>query len=91
MLRETLGLSFSNVDEKLQVELSYTYMLNHHGTGLVLDKSLKESGVQNGDALELWIGVTLRDRLEGKDLTAATSASAEASMRRWCDQTRGRG
>jgi len=70
ILRETLGLTFSNVDEKLHVALTYTYYLKHDGDGLVLNRSLRESGVKNGDCLNLWIQVTLQDLLEGKELTS---------------------
>jgi hypothetical protein len=63
-LRDGLGLSFGNTDEKVQVRLDYTYSLRSSGVGLPLNRTLAESGVKHGDRLELWIAVTLSDLLE---------------------------
>jgi hypothetical protein len=68
MLRDTLSLGFSNVDEKLGVELSYTYYLRHKGEAITLSTSLREAGVKDGDRLELWIRVELRDLIEDKEI-----------------------
>lgn len=68
MLRDTLGLKYSNIDENLGVELSYTYYLRHKGEAITLSTPLREAGVKDGDRLELWIRVTLRDLIEDKDI-----------------------
>lgn len=68
MLRGTLNLKFSNVDETLGVELSYTYYLRHKGKAITLNTPLNEEGVKDGDRLELWIQVTLRDLIEDKEI-----------------------
>lgn len=68
MLRDTLNLKFSNVDNELGVELSYTYYLRHKGQAINLNTTLQKAGVVDGDRLELWIRVTLRDLVEDKDL-----------------------
>ncbi len=68
MLRDTLNLKFSNVDNALGVELSYTYYLRHNGQAITLNATLAEAGVKDGDRLELWIRVTLRDLVEDKEI-----------------------
>jgi hypothetical protein len=68
MLRDTLNLKFSNVDNELGVELSYTYYLRHNGQPITLNTTLAEAGVRDGDRLELWIRVTLRDLIEDKEI-----------------------
>lgn len=68
MLRNTLNLKYSNVDESMGVELSYTYYLRFKGDAIMLRTSLADAGVKNGDRLELWIRVTLRDLIEDKDI-----------------------
>jgi hypothetical protein len=68
MLRSTLKLKFSNVDEDMGVELSYTYYLRHDGQAIPLDTSLADAGVKDGDRLELWVRARLRDLIEDKDL-----------------------
>ena len=68
MLRDELHLRFSNVDDALGVELSYTYYLKHKGESLTLNKPLGEAGVRDGDRLEFWIRVTLRDLVEDKEI-----------------------
>lgn len=68
ILRDTLKLKFSNIDETMGVELSYTYGLRHKGVSIPLQTSIKDAGVKEGDRLELWIRVTLRDLLEDKDI-----------------------
>jgi hypothetical protein len=68
MLRDELNLRFSNVDPAIGVELSYTYYLKHKGVAITLNTPLREAGVRNGDRLELWIRVTLRDLIEDKDV-----------------------
>lgn len=68
MLRDTLNLKFSNVDNELGVELSYTYYLHHNGQAITLNTTLAEAGVKDGDRLELWIRVTLRDLVEDKEI-----------------------
>lgn len=68
MLRNTLKLKFSNVDEDMGVELSYTYYLRHDGQAIPLNTTLADAGVENGDRLELWIRATLRDLIDDKDL-----------------------
>lgn len=73
MLRDTLKLRFSNIDETLGVELSYTYALRHKGEAIPLRTSIKDAGVIEGDRLELWIRVTLRDLLEDKDIGEGVS------------------
>ena len=64
MIRNSLSLKYNNLDNDLLVELSYTYYLKHNNRSLTLSKTLLESGVKDGDRLELWIRVTLRDLLE---------------------------
>ncbi len=70
MLRDNLNLTWSNIDENLFVELSYTYAIGFNGEHLSLNKPISEAGVKNGSLLELWIRVTLTDLLEdsGKKL-----------------------
>ena len=68
MLRNTLGLKYSNVDNEVGVELSYTYYLRHKGEAISLNTSLRDAGVKDGDRLELWIRVTLRDLIEDKEI-----------------------
>lgn len=68
MLRDTLNLKFSNVDNALGVELSYTYYLRHNGEAITLNTTLADAGVKDGDRLELWIRVTLRDLVEDKEI-----------------------
>ena len=68
MLRDTLKLKFSNIDETMGVELSYTYGLRHKGVSIPLRTSIEDAGVKEGDRLELWIRVTLRDLLEDKEI-----------------------
>jgi hypothetical protein len=68
MLRDTLHLKFSNVDNELGVELSYTYYLRQNGQAITLNTTLADAGVKDGDRLELWIRVTLRDLVEDKDI-----------------------
>ena len=68
MLRGTLKLKFSNVDEDMGVELSYTYYLRHDGQAIPLNTTLADAGVKNGDRLELWVRATLRDLIDDKDL-----------------------
>nr|MBC8521176.1 toll/interleukin-1 receptor domain-containing protein [Methanomicrobia archaeon] len=64
MLRDSLNLKWSNIDENIFVELSYTYAIGFNGDHLSLDTPLSEAGVTNGSILELWIRVTLTDLLE---------------------------
>jgi hypothetical protein len=52
LLRSTFNLKWSNIDEDLLVELSYTYSLRYQGEGLPLHTSLHESGILNGARLE---------------------------------------
>jgi len=68
MLRDTLELKYSNVDHTLGVELSYTYYLRHKGNAITLNTSLHDAGVRDGDRLELWIRVRLRDLIEDKEI-----------------------
>jgi hypothetical protein len=68
MLRDVLHLKFSNIDEVVGVELSYTYYLKHNGEAITLNTPLEKAGVQNGDRLEFWIHVTLRDLIEDKEI-----------------------
>jgi hypothetical protein len=68
MLRHALKLKFSNVDNDLGVELSYTYYLRHNGEAISLNTSLESAGVGEGDRLELWIRAKLRDLIEDKEL-----------------------
>jgi len=68
MLRNTLNLKYSNVDESVGVELSYTYYLRFKGNAITLRTSLADAGVKNGDRLELWIRVTLKDLMEDKEI-----------------------
>ena len=68
MLRSSLKLKFSNIDEEMGVELSYTYYLRFRGQAIPLDTTLESAGVKNGDRLELWIRATLRDLIDDKDL-----------------------
>jgi hypothetical protein len=70
MVRDTLKLKFSNIDETLGVELRYAYYLRHNGEAVPLGNTLQESGIKNGDRLELWIQVTLRDLFEDKELSS---------------------
>jgi len=74
LLREELNLKWNSVDTDLLVELSYTYAIAWNGKHLSLNTSIVESGVKNGDLLELWIRVTLKDMLEEK--RAKTSDSS---------------
>jgi hypothetical protein len=64
MLRDTLNLKWSNIDENLFVELSYTYAIGFNGNHLSLNTPISDAGVTNGSILELWIRVTLTDLLE---------------------------
>ncbi|RPJ56133.1 MAG: toll/interleukin-1 receptor domain-containing protein [Dehalococcoidia bacterium] len=64
MLREALNLKWSNIDENLFVELSYTYAIGFNGNHLGLDTPISDAGVTDGSKLELWIRVTLTDLLE---------------------------
>lgn len=66
MLRDTLHLKFADIDDDLGIELSYGYFLKHEGEPMHLEQTLDKSGVRNGDRLELWIRVTVRDLLEDK-------------------------
>jgi hypothetical protein len=74
MLRNTLNLKFSNVDDQLGVELSYTYYLRHKGEAITLNTTMRDAGVMDGDRLELWIRVTLRDLIEDKEIGGAVFA-----------------
>lgn len=68
MLRDTLHLRLSDTDEDLGIELSYGYYLKHHGVIVQLDTTFDKAGVKNGDYVELWIRVTVRDLLQDKDV-----------------------
>lgn len=64
LLQSKLNLKWNNIDSDLMVELSYTYSIVFNGKRLPLDTPIRESGVENGSKLELWIQVTLTDLLE---------------------------
>ncbi len=78
MLRDTLKLKYSNIDNIMGVELSYTYYLRHNGKAITLKTTLHDAGVKDGDRLELWIRVTLRDLIEDKEI------GSEMCLRLYC-------
>jgi hypothetical protein len=74
LLREELNLKWNSVDTDLLVELNYTYAIAWNGKHLPLNTSVVESGVSNGDSLELWVRVTLKDMLEENRAKASDSS-----------------
>ncbi|MBI1816574.1 MAG: toll/interleukin-1 receptor domain-containing protein [Deltaproteobacteria bacterium] len=72
-VREELGLPFSMIDDKLQLELSYEYYLRFRGQRLTT-QTLAEQDVRDGARLELWIRLVWRDLVANRTLSKNTVA-----------------